>query len=116
MLVVIAGSQYFPSILLANRKVTQYQGRNVMEGLIKFSDKYYTKNVVENEKVLTVSARLIDDDSWELSIIGKNSQACTWTDWYASPQEAISAGLSAILDEGVDQFYANPDFSYIDDL
>jgi len=83
-----------------------------MEDLNNANDEIISKDITEKGKTVTVIARPICDDFWELSIRGKGSQFTTWTEWFASPEEAISEGLSAILKEGLQEFYSNPDFEY----
>ena len=71
-----------------------------------------SKDVTENGKTVTIIARLKTDELWELSIHGKENQFTTWTDWYPTSEEAIEAGMLAILTEGLTEFYSNSDFEY----
>ena len=83
-----------------------------MEDRGKLNEEVLTKEITEDGKRVTIIVRSIDDESWELSIQGKGSQSTTWTDWFSSPQEAMNAGMSAILKEGLLEFYSCPDFEY----
>ena len=85
-----------------------------MDELNSVDTKCFSRDVVEGSKTVTVYVRLLDDCGWELAIIGKANQMTSWTQWFPSASEAMSEGLSAILKEGIDEFYSRPEFSYLD--
>ncbi len=78
--------------------------------------KCFSKDVTEDGKTVTVYAREIEDFGWELVIIGKDCHATTWTEWFSTSDEAMKAGLSAILFEGIDEFYSSPEFANLEGL
>ncbi len=87
-----------------------------MDAFNKPPVKCFSKDVTEGGKTVTVYARLIEDFGWELVIIGKNCHATTWTEWFSTSDEAMKAGLSAILFEGIDEFYTNQELAFLEGL
>ena len=85
-----------------------------MNELNESSNACFSKDVTENGKTVTVYVSLIDDGEWELSIIGKAHQSTTWSEWFSTSEDAMKAGLSAIMTEGINEFHAPPEFSYLD--
>ncbi len=71
------------------------------------------KDVTDNGKTITIVVNPVEEGLWELSIQGKGNQLTTWTDWFSSSEEAMSEGMSAVLQEGTEEFYSNPDFDYM---
>ena len=73
-----------------------------------------SKSVMESGKTVTITVRLIEAEEgfWELSIEGKGNQFVTWTARFASAEVAMDVGLSAILKEGIDEFYSAPEFEH----
>jgi hypothetical protein len=84
----------------------------IMEDRTGTSKTTVSKSVLESGKTVTVTVRLIEpeEEYWELSIEGKANQLTTWTEWFASADEAMEVGLSAILKEGIDEFYSDPEY------
>lgn len=87
-----------------------------MDDSDKTNDPCFSKTVVSEGKSVTVCARHAEDFGWELIIYGKPLQQTTWFEWFATADEAMQAGLNAILEEGVATFYADPEFEYLDVL
>jgi len=85
-----------------------------MNDSTKTSDGCFSKDVTENSKTVTVYVSPINDGEWELSLIGKANQCTTWSEWFPTSEEAMKAGMSAILTEGIDEFYAISEFAYLD--
>lgn len=85
-----------------------------MDDLRKDGEEVIYKDIIEDDKIVTIIVRLIDADEklWELSIQGKGNQLTTWAVWFSSSEEAMGEGMSAILKEGVNEFYSNPEFEY----
>jgi hypothetical protein len=80
------------------------------------SKDYIEKDVTVSGKTVTIVAQFAGEEGWELVIIGKNNQCATWTEFFATSAEALDEGYAAILDEGIDGFYASPEFAYLDKL
>ncbi len=72
------------------------------------------KEIIEGGKAVVIQAAFVEENMWELKIVGKRSQTTTWTDFFSTSEEAIEAGMTAILAEGIDAFYSNPEFSYLE--
>lgn len=97
----------------------------------------FTKEVIDNGKTVTVITRVIKCDFdemlqlgfvelkdipkdplkealgcelWELSIEGKTGEFTTWSEWFLTSKLAMEAGMAAILNEGIDEFYNKPCF------
>ena len=85
-----------------------------MDKLDEANNAWFSKDVTQDGKTVTVYVRLINDCEWELSLIGKANQGTIWSEWFPTSEDAMNEGLSAILKEGIDEFYTDPDFSYLD--
>lgn len=85
-----------------------------MDDRAEINEKIVSKSVTENGKTVRVMVRLIEaeEELWELSIEGKRNQLATWTEWFPSSKVAMEVGLSAILKEGIDEFYCDSEFKY----
>jgi hypothetical protein len=85
-----------------------------MDDRTEIGDTAIFKSVTEHGKTVTVTVYPIEneDNLWELSIEGKGNQFTTWTEWFTSVEDAMNAGLSAILKEGIDEFYSDPEFHH----
>lgn len=86
-----------------------------MDNSKKTNNECFSKDVTENGKTVTVYVSPINEGEWELSLIGKANQCTSWSEWFTSSDEAMNAGMSAILKEGIDAFYTIPEFSYLDE-
>ena len=85
-----------------------------MDELDNRDAKCFSKDVIEGNKTVTVYVRLLDGYGWELVIIGRANQMTSWTQWFPSAGAAMNEGLTAILKEGIDEFYYRPEFSCAD--
>ena len=86
-----------------------------MDDSNRTSNRCFSKDVTENGKTVTVYVSLINDCEWELSLIGKANQSTCWLEWFPTSEDATNAGLTAILREGIDECYSDPEFSYLDE-
>ena len=87
-----------------------------MNDSFETDDTCFSKDVTQDGKTVTVYVRPIGDHEWELILIGKPNQSTTWSEWFPTSEDAMNAGLSAIALEGIDEFYSDPEFSYLDGL
>lgn len=86
-----------------------------MDDSNRINNRCFSKDVTEDGKTVTVYVSLINDCEWELSVIGKANQGTSWLEWFPTSEDAMNAGLAAILKEGIDEFYSDPEFSYLDE-
>lgn len=87
-----------------------------MDDLNGSGSKCFSKDITDGNKIVTIYVSCCDEFGWELSIIGKSSHMTTWTDWFASSEDAIQHGMDAILREGIEEFYSNLEFGCLDEL
>ncbi len=84
-----------------------------MDDLKTNNEKVFYKDVTDDGKTVTVVTRWMDESLWELSIHGNHGQFTTWTEWFSSSDTAMGVGMSAILKEGIQTFYSDPEFDYL---
>ena len=80
------------------------------------NNEYIEKEVIEVTRKVVIIVTLIEQGCWQLNIRGKHGQLTTWTEYFASSGAAFSAGYNAILKEGINEFYSNEEFLYLDEL
>lgn len=69
--------------------------------------------IEEDGEKLTISAKQIEKDQWELSIKNAYGINSVWFEYFNSAQEAIDAGIKAIKEEGVKAFSSTEGFEYL---
>jgi hypothetical protein len=67
----------------------------------------------EDDEKLTVIAKEIEKNQWELSVINVHGIYSVWLESYCTAQEAIDAGIRAIRDEGLEAFSSTEGFGYM---
>jgi len=61
---------------------------------------------------LEVVASKITDGEWALRVVNERGISSNWTEFFASPSEALSAGKEAIESEGIGPFVDIEGFEY----
>jgi len=64
---------------------------------------------------LTLIANLTGEDKWQLSVVNNYGVFTKWTDCFPTAQQAINRALSAIVEEGIEEFMGYEDFGYLYD-
>lgn len=72
-----------------------------------------SRDVSQDGKTVTIEAKFSEPDGWILRVIGVHGQVSEWTELFASSSEAMTTALSAIRYEGIDDFYDDPVFHYL---
>jgi hypothetical protein len=67
-------------------------------------------------KTVTLVTEEAEEEMWVLSILGKNSQATTWHEFFESSKAAFEEGYFAIASEGIETFYSSDHFSYLNTI
>ena len=62
---------------------------------------------------LTIIAKVIDEDQWELSVKNEYGISSVWLEYFSTAQQAIDAGIRAIRDEGAGAFASTEGFEYL---
>ncbi len=78
-------------------------------------DTLICKEVSQDGMTVRVEAEQAAAGSWVLRVIGRRGQVSQWTDCFASSTEALTTGLTAIRYEGIEDFYDDPVFRYLQD-
>ncbi|MDP1931033.1 MAG: hypothetical protein Q8L60_06230 [Gammaproteobacteria bacterium] len=92
----------------------EYGGGSVCEMLQgQCQDVLMCRDVIQDGKTVRIEVEFSGDDGWILRIIGRNGQVSEWTELFSSSGEAMTTALSAIRYEGIDDFYDDPIFHYL---
>lgn len=76
-------------------------------------DDLISKEVTQDGMTVRVEAELAGAGGWVLRVIGRRGQVSQWTEPFASSTEALTTGLTAIRYEGIEDFYDDPVFRYL---
>ena len=83
-----------------------------MDDYDKTEDGGFYKDIIEDGKLITifVTPKTDEKSEWELVIEGKEGHFSVWSEFFNSAQEGMNTGLSAVLNEGFEEFYSDIEF------
>lgn len=64
---------------------------------------------------LEIVAEKLAEGQWSLSVINERGVMSMWTEFFETADAAITAAITAIEDEGVEEFTSIEGFEYLDD-
>lgn len=64
---------------------------------------------------LEIVAQELADGQWSLSVINERGVMSIWIEFFQNADAAITAAITAIEDEGVEEFTSIEGFEYLDD-
>lgn len=76
-------------------------------------DNLISKEVTQDGMTVRVEAELAGAGAWVLRVVGRRGQVSQWTEFFGSATEALTTGLTAIRYEGIEDFYDDPVFRYL---
>ncbi len=79
------------------------------------TDNFISKEVSQDGMTVRVEAERTGAGAWMLRVVGRRGQISQWTEFFASSTEALTTGLTAIRYEGIEDFYDDPVFRYLQD-
>jgi hypothetical protein len=62
---------------------------------------------------LEINAHRVTEDEWALAIVNEAGVASNWTEFFATGEAALAAGLKVIEEEGVAAFTSIEGFDYL---
>ena len=86
-----------------------------MEDVTETVEAVLFKEVSKGETKLTVIARRIEKEQWQLSVQNECGISSNWIEFFSSARLAVDAGLEAIEKEGVAPFLDAEGFAYLFD-
>jgi hypothetical protein len=89
-----------------NQEATSSAGGSACEHVVR--------EVTLEGMTVRIEAEAAGSEGWILRIVGRHGQISEWTECFASSSEAITTGLSAIRFEGIEDFYEDPVFRYLE--
>ena len=83
-----------------------------MDDYDKTKDGGFYKDITEDGKLISIFVTPKNDKKteWELVIEGKEGHFSVWDKYFNTVEEAMNAGLSAVLNEGFKEFYSDIEF------
>ncbi|MES3006860.1 MAG: hypothetical protein V4751_03715 [Pseudomonadota bacterium] len=72
-----------------------------------------SRDVTQDGMTVRVEAELAGVAGWILRVIGRRGQISQWTELFPTSAEALTTGLTAIRYEGIEDFYDDPVFRYM---
>lgn len=76
-------------------------------------DNLISREVTQDGMTVRVEAEMAGVGAWVLRVVGRRGQVSQWTEFFASSTEALTTGLTAIRYEGIEDFYEDPVFRYL---
>ena len=76
-------------------------------------DNLISREVTQDGMTVRVEAEMAGVGAWVLRVVGRRGQVSQWTEFFASSTEALTTGLTAIRYEGIEDFYDDPVFRYL---
>jgi predicted RNase H-like HicB family nuclease len=64
---------------------------------------------------LEIVAQQLADGQWSLSVVNERGVMSMWIEFFKTADEAIAAAITAIEDEGIEEFTSIEGFEYLDD-
>lgn len=84
-----------------------------MEDTTGFSSDELLTTISKDGESLTLIARRIEQDQWELAVQNADGICSTWLEHFPTAQKAIEVGLNAINEEGIEPFVDIDGFEYL---
>ena len=84
-----------------------------MEDIKDAVDAILFKEIIKSGTKLTVIARKIEKEQWQLSVQNENGISSNWLEFFPSAQLAIDAGVNAIQKEGIESFTDTEGYEYL---
>ena len=72
------------------------------------------RDITQDGKTVRVIAESAGTRGWVLRVLGRRGQVSEWTESFDSAAEAITTALTAIRYEGIEDFYDDPVFQYLE--
>jgi hypothetical protein len=72
------------------------------------------RDITQDGKTVRVIAESAGARGWVLRVLGRRGQVSEWTESFDSAAEAITTALTAIRYEGIEDFYEDPVFQYLE--
>jgi len=72
------------------------------------------RDITQDGKTVRVIAESAGPGSWVLRVLGRCGQVSEWTEHFDSAPEAIATALTAIRYEGIEDFYEDPVFRFLE--
>ena len=73
------------------------------------------RNYVSNGVRLEIVASRLGEGEWALAVMNEAGIASNWTEFFATGEAALEAGMKAIEEEGVEAFTSIEGFEYLQD-
>jgi len=86
-----------------------------MENGNGFFDDDLSAEISKEGVKLTLIARRMEVDQWQLSVTNEYGISSFWLEYFSSSQLAIEAGVKAIEEEGIEPFVDTDGFEYLFD-
>jgi len=72
------------------------------------------RDITQDGKTVRVIAESSRPGAWVLRVLGRSGQISEWTEHFDSAAEAITTALTAIRYEGIEDFYEDPVFRFLE--
>ena len=71
------------------------------------------RDVTQEGKTVRIEVEFRAPEGWILRVMGRHGQVSEWTELFARASDAMTTALSAIRYEGIDDFYDDPVFHFL---
>jgi len=72
------------------------------------------RDITHDGKTVRIVVESFGTQGWVLRVLGRHGQVSEWTESFDSAAEAITTALTAIRYEGIEDFYEDPVFQFLE--